>query len=437
MLDYLAWKNALHCGRTATDAVPVSPSLRAMSRLVRRHKPRQALRSSQAERSAGGGSYRAPGHVKATVGVCATLRRRQSPSRGRPAYRPPRQRALHAHGSHGSPAPGLLRLPGTDLPRAPRARLAAHPRTVLRSGAGQRILRRPSPGSVPLRSPLPGLSSGPPSGHTCRAPFTPSAAIPAVPPAADPCSDASKRGDAAAGLRRRPVRIRGSAPTLRAPDRQQPLRSFAAGASANAPAVAGRPPLTPAVTPVAFRLRRRHPSRQPPQRNSLCSCLPPATSRRPSTSPLLFAAVSRPHVSAPFSNPQRARRQALAVMATPSPLAVDRIRLRLLRSTDSLPPHVAAPVPLLSCRVLSSYGGGTRHASTPAVWLRKLRHLNAHGLRPIAPEVRAPLNSEDEAHGEPGDAPRPGDCCRAVRERAGMPTQFRYAAPHGHRLNIA
>jgi hypothetical protein len=125
MLDCLAWKNALHCGRTATDAVPVSPSLRAMSRLVRRHKPRQALRSPQTERSAGGGSYRAFGHVKATVGVCATLRRRQLPSRGRPAYRPPRQRALHAHGSHGSPAQGLLRRPGSDLPRAPRARLAA------------------------------------------------------------------------------------------------------------------------------------------------------------------------------------------------------------------------------------------------------------------------------------------------------------------------
>jgi len=41
MLDYLARKNALHWGVWQPTLFPYSPSLRAMSRFVRRHKPRQ------------------------------------------------------------------------------------------------------------------------------------------------------------------------------------------------------------------------------------------------------------------------------------------------------------------------------------------------------------------------------------------------------------
>ena len=81
--------------------------------------------------------------------------------------------------------------------------------------------------------------------------------------ASGPCSDASQ-------VRRRccaPLASPSSAsrlrPTLRAPDRQQPLRPIVVNSSTAAPAVAGRPPLqTPAVTHPAC--LRQQDVRQPP-----------------------------------------------------------------------------------------------------------------------------------------------------------------------------
>ena len=70
-----------------------------------------------------------------------------------------------------------------------------------------------------------------------------------------------------------------------------------------------------------------------------------------------FVTVGCLHVSAPFYDPQRARREALTVMAAPSPRAVTDVHLytipccpdgdRQPSVTDSIAPHIAAPIPPL------------------------------------------------------------------------------------------
>ena len=316
---------------------------------------------------------------------------------------PPRQRALHAHGSHVSPDPGLLRRPGTDLPRVPRARLAAFAPTRSEVGA--------SASSVGLCPEaflyVPRYRARPRDRRqvTHVAPLLPPS------PPFRPC----RRLRTLAATPQLRGRSRGPSPSSRPDSRLRPYAPAALIGNSRCVRSSQASQQTHPLLPGALRLPLLSRRLLPPTAEAPVAPASPAELASLVLAPGHVKATvgvsvtlrrrRSPSRDRPFQYPQRARRQALAVMAMPSPLAVDRIRLRLLRSTDSLPPHFAAPVPP-ACHTFCVPDGGRLCAKPPSGV--RYAHLNAHHLRRFAPSVRAPLEEEDKAHGEPGDAPRPG-----------------------------